>query len=239
MITFILLATQLALASTSDPGLAHPDAAPTPGGEVTVSMGLGTLAVVDFHSDRTDLTLEPAAELHGSWAITNGLRIDAAAGGTPGGFGKFEKQQIDPFLHLGARWVVARPGGIGIAPFADVTKTSVNSGFASAGVALEGGGERLRFDAALPLMVRTDTASRSGDVHLYGPLMALATTGELGLSWHATDHHGLRLGLISIMPNLSWCWAGGSWFGDVTVATLPVSIDPLQVLAGAHVGRKF
>jgi len=239
MITFILLATQLALASTSDPGLAHPDAAPTPGGEVAVSVGLGIEGLVDFHDDFTELRLDPTAELRASWAITDGLRVDAAGGGRAGGMGKYGNPQPEPFLHLGARWVVARPGGIGIAPFADVTKTSINSGFASAGVALEGGGEQLRVDAALPLMVRTDTASRSGDVHLYGPLMALATTGELGLSWRATDHHGLRLGLISIMPNLGWCWASEAWFGDVTITTLPASIDPLQVLAGAHVGRKF
>ncbi len=41
------------------------------------------------------------------------------------------------------------------------------------------------------------------------------------------------------MPNLGWSWSSGAWFGDVTAAGLPASIDPIRLLLGAHVGRRF
>ncbi len=104
MITTALLLASLAAATPDDPGLVHPDAAQTPTGQLALSVGLGAYGLVDFHSDRTDLSLDPAAELRASWAITGGLRIDAAGGGLAGGMGKYGELQPDPYLHLGARW---------------------------------------------------------------------------------------------------------------------------------------
>ncbi len=236
MFSLALLFVAPAIALPCHSGFLHPDAAETPRGEGAVGAGAGVLATPRLgaiNDDRLDLDLDPmpVAEVRAGYAITDSLRVDGALG-----FIRYGEGLLEPLAQAGMRYVVARPAGIGFAPYVDFTMVERNIWLATAGLAVEGGGERIRFDIALSPVGIMDQGSRSGSSDLYLPPLSLLF-GELGITWQVTERHGLRLGTVSIAPSLTWDWAGEGWFADAMFAMLPSRTSLL--LLSAHFGRRF
>lgn len=187
-----------------------PDAAPAAG----VSAGGGPGVVL-----RGDAAL-PALRLAGRWASqASGLAVSATATG-------LASAEADVFATLGARWMVVDREAFHLAPF---VSTAAHWGVspldtrltARVGLAVEGGGDRVRGDASLYLTglqffpaptVETRMSALSG---LEGALPV-----ELGARVLLGEHHSLRVGLLSIFPLISYRYEAAALYAELGLGSM-------------------
>ncbi|MFZ5475502.1 MAG: hypothetical protein ACOZNI_01900 [Myxococcota bacterium] len=96
------------------------------------------------------------------------------------------------------------------------------------GIALDVGGDRVRFDLSVPVVA---LAYDGRDVGVTaGSLLA----SEVGFAWMLGRGHAVRVGMWSLAPGLAWSWAGDRWTADVAVHSLG-----LLTLGQARLGVRF
>ena len=198
----------------------------TGAGEVFVSSTLGVDEVGLYH----------AGQLGGTVCVTDELAVDVQAilvnaQGVDLGAGTFAARynlvQTDAF-RLGP-WVGAVIAGYGQAEV---------GGFI--GLAVEGGSERLRADASIPLWGVTDVSEEGAvrSTEVYAPLVS-----EAGLSFYPAPEHRIRVAAVSLLPYLGYQYRAPDGFtvgGEVGV--LPVGLTSggqVPLLGRVNIGYAF
>lgn len=103
-----------------------------------------------------------------------------------------------------------------------------------AGLAIEGGWDKVRLDLSTSLL----GATRAVPDFFDGPLLWIPPNAlvfsEAGVSFPIGEHHALRLGMLSTVPSVRWRYDADRFYIDAGVASLGV-IN----LAQAHLGVSF
>ena len=218
----ILLLLCAALAADRQPSLVLPGAVPLPARTGETSWGLaGGYVAGDL--DQGDL----GPIVTGLWGVGDKIALS-------GGLG-FSVLAPAAWPVIGARYVIVANERLNIAPFAVIVgryrvKPADFYTLSALGVAVEGGWERVRLDASVPLVGYTTGSNYPrGSTGLPGSYLLL--TLEAGASVTVTDRHSLRLGVMSVLPTLSWRYDADAWFLESSVSSVG-SISVLQVRAG-------
>jgi hypothetical protein len=206
---FALLSLTPLAAASSQPGNFLPGAAPLAQGHGRAGLGAHTIYELgsDYPPDpgvqgEVEVGLTDALALNGMLAVQHtGLWMPS--------LGARYRVEIGPELHV-APWV-------GAALFAADGETNMLYG---AGLAFEGGWERLRLDGTTTWMAGSYELD-TGNGALIGPPFSLAAS-ELGVSWLLNEHQRVRAGLTSILPTLSWRLEMDRWYVDAALASLGV-----------------
>ncbi len=230
-----------AVAADPTPGLLLPSAAPAPAGsgEVSLSAGHGQLLLLGASG-------LAGGTVRGGWAPSDVVYLDLAAGGAvdwtdgcPGlAFGGFCRPEQTGGLGLAgsvrARWALT--DGFALAPVAGafgILREGVGTVGGAAGVALEGGGRKVRAD--LTLMVAVGAEVEGSRYSADG--VAVVPVGEGGVTFLLGDErrHAVRVGVAELAPTVSWRYEGDRWFVGAGLVGLPV------VAGGEHVtvGLRF
>jgi hypothetical protein len=105
-----------------------------------------------------------------------------------------------------------------LAPWLAVMGSSEAEGLALAGLSFWAGGEKVSFDLSTPLVgVTVDGGGLEG----VDPFLPLALS-ELGLTFHLGEHHGLRLGMESLLPGVGWRGTFGPAYVEARLHALPM-----------------
>lgn len=109
----------------------------------------------------------------------------------------------------------------------------VGSGFfdvygAVAGVALDVGGEHVRFDLSVPVVAATY------DGHDVSVSVDALLASEVGFAWMLGDGHALRVGMWSLAPGVGWSWTGERWTADAALHSAGIA-----TVGEARVGVRF
>lgn len=217
-----LLASLAALAADRQPSIVLPGAAPLAErtGETSWGVAGGYLA-----SDT--LTGELGPQVTGLWGMTDKIAIS----------GGLAVSILSPSVwpELGARYLIYSSEQLSIAPFAVLVgryriKPADLYTLSALGVAFEGGWERVRLDASVPLVGYTTGSNYPrGSTGLPGSYLLL--TLEAGVSVALNERHSLRLGVLSVLPTVSWRYDAPAWFLESSVSSLG-TISVGQVRAG-------
>lgn len=174
------------------------------------AQGFGVLTTTGGWLDDLDGDLDiPVAGLGigGSWSPDPHFSVGASALLVPtfapvAGVGSVSLRGdlfAHPNVHFGP-WLV---GGL-----------AAGRGFGAAGLAVEAGWERLRFDTAMPLLGWVDGVWFTPDIAFVGT--------EAGVSFVIGERHALRVGLLSALPGVGWRSRIGSGFVEARVHSLGV-----------------
>lgn len=195
-----------------------PSATPTEGVRLAVGGGAAVLQYGPL----------PSARLAGA--------TDLAAVGVTGSSTVYVGSVVERFDVVGACWRAVDRERLRLGPLVvaghHAGSTSLDTSVkVRAGVAVEGGGERLRGDASLTVV--------GLGWHPGQPIGRLTTFesalgSELGVSWLAGAHR-VRLGLLGPLPALRYGWAGER----VDVALTGATMGPTGSLAQAELGLGF
>lgn len=203
----------LALAADRGPGTWQIGANPAGEGEGHASLGV---TQIGLPGQRGSMTL-PGGELFYGLTDTVAMQVRTQAGPV------FADGRTYPlvFGYLGARWLVVDNPGLKLAPTVGTLALQRPDdgliGGAAVGVALDAGGERVRFDMSWPLL---GVAFQGAFPILVPPWAGLLAT-ELGVTIALGDH-ALRLGTTAWFPMLTWRYRpSGPLFLDVSVGAAP------------------
>ena len=210
--------------SAGQPGWVHPGAAPLAAHHATLGGGVANvtetylgIASGDFHFEES-----AGALARGTWAPTDRLLVTGAAGVL-----LLDLEYPLPLGALGLRWNLLEAERWNVGVFADAGLGALPQWAASAGIAVEGGGERLRVDASLPLTAlwrgpnaKCDGCDASSDATFIPPWLA-PLLGEAGVSLALGDQDALRLGTTSMLPNLRWRHGADRWYLDAALGVVP------------------
>ncbi|MDP6935484.1 MAG: hypothetical protein QGG40_21360, partial [Myxococcota bacterium] len=191
-------------ASTGSAGLL-PSAVPMTSGGAFAEINLDTVIGPDFAWS--------LAQVRGVYAASDRVVINAI-GGTVLDYGLTTDEGLFAawYPSLGVSYLVSDDESFRLAPF---TQTAFNiyladggAHIAAAGLAMEGGGERIRGDLALPLVVAS-WAVESSDLELFIPIdsdgiSSILLLVEGGVSYRLTEQDTLRLGKTTVLPYLMW-----------------------------------
>jgi hypothetical protein len=217
----------LALASDRGPGTWEIGASPAGQGE-----GHAALAVtqIGLPGQRGSMTL-PGGELF--YALTDSVAVQARTQVGP----VFADGRTYPlaFGYVGARWLVVDNPAIKVAPTLGTLALQRPDdgliGGAAVGVALDAGGERVRFDMSWPLV----GFAFQGAFPLFVPPWAGLLATEVGVTIALGDH-ALRVGTTAWFPMATFRYRpDGRVFVDVSVGA-GVEFGPT---AGTVVGVRF
>ncbi|MCB9765538.1 MAG: hypothetical protein H6739_37535 [Alphaproteobacteria bacterium] len=214
-------------AALANPPTALPDAAPREPGAAHVAVGaLGALSVEDpwgavggylgaerAFGDR--LLLQ--ARLPAIWMPNpQPLRTGPSLGGVVGAASvSFRGTVVDkpalhlaPYVMLGGLTSYSAPAGLR------------GGGLGLLGVAMEGGGERVRVDASLSVLGLAGSPG-GGTPLFFAPWTAVAFS-EGGVSFPILEGHRLRLGLLSMLPTVGWMFEHEQLTAEVSVSSLGI-----------------
>lgn len=219
-----------ALAADPTPTAVLPSAAPAPGGTGEVALTLGHGALLDFLGSSTQLY---GVGLRAGWAPTDEVRFELAAGAdvrdaTSCGlwYGSCSDDSgAEGGLALSARYRIAPTRGFALAPIVGVfaaqgLDTAVGG---AVGVAVEGGGDRVRGDLSLMCGV---------GVMAGVPGVVPAGEGGVSLLVGRERRHALRLGVVEVVPDLSWRYEGKGWMVGAGVTGLPFYAGGERIVGG-------
>jgi len=214
----------LANLAHGQPGWVHPGAAPLAaehaslgGGLVNVTETYFGIASGDFHFQES-----AGALAQGTWAPVDRLLVTGA-----GGVLLLDLEYPIPFGVLGLRWNLIESEHWNLGVFADGGVGPRPQWAVTAGVAVEGGGERVRLDASLPLTAlwRGPTAKCGScdpwDSYTFFPPWLAPLLGEAGVSLALGEQDALRLGTTYLLPNLRWRHAWEDWYLDSALGIAP------------------
>ncbi len=138
-----------------------------------------------------------------------------------------------------------------VSPWVAAGRYSVDF-FASLGVSLDAGSERIRFDAAAPIVGALTTGTKSGgggtdesphvttpdDFDRFWTCCSLLGPGiEGGARWLVTPRHAVRLGVLNgfgLYPVAGWRWQGERW-----EASADLVFDGALPRAQGHLGYRW
>ena len=180
-------------------------------------------------------TGEPAwwvagAVLTGIWGVSERVAVN-------GGLG-LSVPEASVWPMVGVRVMVLDRPELHVAPFAVLVgryRTDNHTLFTVSGLGLaaEGGWERVRLDASVPLVGATRGSTwPSSSTGLPQPF--LLSTLEAGVTLRLTEAHDLRVGVLSLLPTVSWRYAPGRWFLEASVSSFG-----LQGAAQARAGLRL
>lgn len=227
--TLLLLTTALAADRS---GLYLPGAASFSGGELTVrAAGVGAGDVPSLVSLNGGLALGDRLSLSGSLGL----------GGTWS-----EGFELSPIREgfFAARYLVLEGEHVRVGPWASVGSlswpvTPEDTGVVTGvvvGLAAEAGGERVWGDGSVP--VYGNFALGPKDWGGEAGTLEVLRGSEVGLNVQIGDHHRVRLGMVSILPNVGWQAELGMLTGGLTVGALPYR-DAVKVGVLGEVGVAF
>lgn len=218
----VLLLLCAALAADRQPSLVLPGAASIPARTGETSWGV---AGGYWVSDELQGELGPIVT--GLWGVNDKIALS-------GGLG-FSVLNPSAWPVVGARYLIVTGERFNVAPFAVIVgryrvKPADFYTLSALGVALEGGWERVRLDASVPLVGYTTGSNYPrGSTGLPGNYLLL--TLEAGASFTINEHHALRLGVMSVLPTLSWRYDAPTWFLESSVSSIG-EISVMQARAG-------
>lgn len=215
-----------ALADLSDgqPGWVHPGAAPLAADHASLGVGVLNMTETYFGIASGEFRFEESAGAmaRGTWAPTDRLLVTGA-----GGVLLLDMEYPIPFGVLGVRWNLIEGEHLNLGAFADGGVGPRPQWAASAGIAVEGGGEHLRVDVSLPLTgllrepnTKCDTCDPADNYMFFPPWFA-PLLGEAGVSLALGERDALRLGTASMLPNLRWRHGWEDWYFDAALGIAP------------------
>lgn len=230
----MILLAPVAAAADPSPTLLLPSAAPAPAGtaELGLSFGHGTLSLLG-----TD-TVAIGSSLRAGWAPSDAVWLEAGLGGDvrsaescglfPGGACADPETFADGGLSLSARYRAPMTDGLAVAPFAGAflvgggRRTGPAVGGAL-GLAVEGGGRRVRGDLSLGLAAGVADGRFDGLPVGEGGVTFLLGSGR---------RHALRIGLAELVPDLSWRCEADRWFLGAGVSGVPFAAGAERLEVG-------
>jgi hypothetical protein len=211
-----LLLSSLSFAADLQPAAILPGAAPAEAGSASVSVGVGGYAAVFVGAGTYGST-------HISWAPSDQVQLSFDA------FQALSRQQFEGVAALGSVRVLAvDTERFRLAPTLSMGGIPVGWSMAP-GLAMEGGGEVIRWDASVSLL----TFGVGGGQAYVGPLYSGLAASEAGLSCLLGDHNRVRVGMVSALPSVSWKHTRKHWHLDMTVASLLV-VNMVQLRTGVR-----
>ena len=227
----MVFAVSVAVASDPSPTTLLPSAASAAQGsaEVGLSLGHGTLGVIGTE------TVVGGAAVRAGWAPSEAVWLELGVGGAGGpatscgimpGGSCSDSVWSGGGVALSGRYRVAVSPGFAIAPFvggfAGASSYSAGGGGA-AGLALEGGGRRVRGDLSLALA----GGVADGTFDLF-PI------GEGGVSFliGSERRHALRVGVVEVAPELSWRYEADRWFAGAGLTGIPFVAGAERIVVG-------
>lgn len=188
------------------------------GGQLRGSVWLGERASLTVH---TPMLAMPGEPQRGSTLPSAALLAGGAFGGRFLAVNN-ERFHLAPTLFVAGFGSVSSTGGAG-------------SGLmVMAGVAMEGGWDRVRLDLSTSLAGATRAVPDFfNDPMVWYPPNALAFT-EAGVSIRLNEHNDLRVGLISLVPGVRWRHEQDRWFVEAGLASAGAI-----TLAEGQVGLSF
>ena len=204
----------------TQPGHVLPGAVAAEHGTVTAGAGAGTIienyfgiASGDFHSDAS-----VGGFVQADASATDRLAFNAGFAYMAMDLGEYTTWGFT----VGARYNVVQRPSFRLAPFVAYAGWQwVGTYGTGLGVAMEGGGERFRWDLSLPLVGLMSDRLVDDCLACYEFQPYLPLFGEAGLSAALGDHDLLRLGTTSYAPNLSYQHVADSWFVASTLYVVP------------------
>lgn len=226
----LLFVASVAFANEVAAGLVLPGAARADAGSVNAGVSAGTLVDVGVNFVSIDAGFAPTDRL--------GLRASVLTAG--------EGDPTSGLLGgtLGVRYLVVDGPRFRLAPFAAGAVGTAGEGVTgtlvgwTAGVAFEAGGEHVWFDAAVPLVAGLAVPPGNGDEsHAVVSIPYTILGSEVGVTVAVAEDHRVRAGLASIMPTLSYRYAGSPVYAGATVGGLV--LPELTVAAAVEVGARW
>lgn len=203
----------------AQPGHVLPGAVPADQATVTAAAGAGTIIENYFGVASGEFKGDVAlgAFVQGTAALTDRLAVNV--GGAL--LGMDLGQEATWGFTFGARYNLVEGDTFRLAPFLASARWAWEGiEGAAAGLALEGGGDRVRWDLSLPLVgVMSDRAKDCPGCYEVQPYMPIF--GEAGVSVALGEHDLLRVGTTSAAPNVAWRHLRERWFLGATLVVVP------------------
>lgn len=211
----LALAAEPAPVYTADPG--YPGAHPVEAGhgQLGLSAGLAAPGLV--------------GHLGGELGLTDRLSLGATGGMT--------STAADASAHL--RFNVVHRDAVHVGVFAGygglVLGSDGERGHGPmAGLAVEAGGERVRFDLTVPVMVPVDGLEDDDDLGLRVLGSALMGT-KVGVSWRLAPEHQLRVGFQNPgTPAVDYTWSGGRLYGGAGAGLVMFTAPEVHGVVGVR-----